>query len=472
MDEQMERHELTTPPRAEIVRSLRQGDVPATALTEAYLRRIDELDGLVGAYITVTADTALAEAAARDEALARGEEPGPLHGLPVALKDNIDTAGVRTTCGSNFFTDHVPDEDAEVARRLRDAGVVLLGKTALHEFAYGATTQNVHHGNCRNPWDLSRIPGGSSGGSGAALGAELCAGALGTDTGGSVRIPAALNGATGIRPTIGRVSNRGVFPVSWTFDTVGPMARSIEDVAAILQVLAGFDPGDPVSVDYPSEDFEQALRGEVDGLRIGIPTNFFFDDVDPEVEAAVLRVADHFAELGAAVDEIEIPGAAESVTVTTRMIWSDALAVHRERLETEPERFGEDVRRRLPLGFDVSGADYAAHRQYGREWTRQVEQLFEDVDIVLSPLSAIVAPEAEGAEMIETTVRLTVFTYGWSLAGIPALALPCGFSSDGLPISAQLAAARWSESTLVRAGAAFQRDTDWHLGTAPLTAQD
>lgn len=445
-------------PTESIASCLRVGDRSSLALTETYLDRIRRFDGDIRSYVTLATEPALERAAAADQALARGVLLGPLHGLPVAVKDNIDTAGLRTTIGSAFFADRVPERDATVVERLRQAGAVVLGKTALHEFAFGGTTQNPHHGCCRNPWDLRRIPGGSSGGSGAALGAALCAAALGTDTGGSVRIPAALNGASALRPTAGNVSTRGVFPVSWTFDTVGPMARSVADVAALFEALSGYDADDPTSAREPASP--QGV--EIEALRIGLPRDFFFDGVEPEVLSAVRAGAETMAALGASVEEVDLPGAEAAVDVAGRMIRAEALAVHRERLESAPERYGEDVRRRLGTGLDVSGADYAFLRQQGRIWARAVCSLFGAVDIVLTPVTAVVAPLAEGAETIETTRQLTRFTYGWSLAGVPALAVPCGFSRAGLPIGLQLAAAPWRERTLLGAGQAFQQATTWH----------
>jgi aspartyl-tRNA(Asn)/glutamyl-tRNA(Gln) amidotransferase subunit A len=437
-------------------------EIGSLAATEAYLDRIERLDGQIGAFYTVDADAALREAHAADERLGRGEPPGLLHGLPVALKDNIDTAGLRTTVGSSFFADRVPEEDAEVTRRLRGAGAVLLGKLAMHEFAYGATTQNAHFGSCRNPWDTSRTPGGSSGGSGAAVAAGLCAAALGTDTGGSVRIPAGLNGISAIRPSTGRISIRGVFPVTWTLDTVGPMARSVSDLAVLVAVLAGHDRADPLSADVPPDAYADAVGGGLAGLRIGVPRTFFFDEVDADIVRLVRAAADVFADGGAEVEEIELPGSKDAVEAAGGIIRAEALAIHRQRLFEQPEGFGEDVRRRLRLGESVTGAEYAEHRQRAREWRRSVERAFEGVDLVLSPTTGTTAPPAD-SEMIETTRRLVRLTYGWSLAGAPALSVPCGFSDDDLPVGLQLAAAPFRETTLLRGGAAFQRETDWHL---------
>jgi aspartyl-tRNA(Asn)/glutamyl-tRNA(Gln) amidotransferase subunit A len=458
-----------SPPFDAIASRLRAGQLTSSALTEAYLDRIRRLDRTIGAFVTVTEEAALARARSLDLAFARQGPVGPLHGMPVAVKDNIDTAGVRTTAGSAFFATRVPDRDATVVARLTAAGAVIVGKTALHEFAFGATTQNPHHGCCRNPWDLDRIPGGSSGGSGAAVGAGLCAAALGTDTGGSVRIPGALNGITALRPTRGSLSAHGVFPVSWTFDTVGPMARSAADVAELFEAIVGYDAADPGSLDgMPGRSLAaDGLRG----LRIGIPRGYLFDEVEPDVDSAVRGGIEVIAGLGATIEEIELPGVAAAVDVATRIILAEALAVHRDRLEQDPGCFGEDVRRRLGTGTALTGAEYAQLRQDARVWRRAVADLLSRVDVVLGPVTAIVAPPAIGAETIETTRRLTRFTYGWSLAGVPAISVPCGFSSDGLPIGMQLVARAWRDRTLLDVGIAYQQVTDWHAREPSLAAE-
>ncbi|MGI9658579.1 MAG: amidase [Gaiellaceae bacterium] len=446
---------------ASVLAELRAGRVTSGQLVEDYLARIEALDGELRSFVTVTADEARARATEADAERERGGSLGPLHGLPVALKDNIATAGVRTTMGSSFFADHVPEVDAPVWARMREAGAVLLGKTQLHEFAYGATTQNPHHGECRNPWDTSRTPGGSSGGSGAATGAALCAVALGTDTGGSVRIPASLNGSSGIRPTLGRVSNTGVFHVSWSFDTVGPLARSLVDLAEVFDVMAGYDAADPMSVNRSAVGLVDALGHDPSGIRIGVPRSFFFEDVDPDIEAAVRAAIDELAAAGLAIHEIDVPGAEDAVENCSRIIWSEATAIHAERAENNPDGFGDDVRRRLTFGHKVSGPEYAQCVESQRRWRRTLEQLFESVDVIVSPMNGVVAPPAD-AEMIETTARLTKFTYGWSLGGLPAMSIPCGLSGDGLPIGLQLATAPWREAELAAVASAYQGRTRWH----------
>ena len=325
---------------AGIVNRLRSGELSSVELTEQCLERIERLDAELRVFVTVTADLARERARGADEALARGELLGPLHGLPVALKDNIDTAGIRTTAGAGFLADRVPREDAAVVERLDAAGAVLVGKVQLHELAYGGTTQNPHFGPCRNPWDPERIPGGSSGGSGAAVAAGMCAAALGTDTGGSVRIPAALNGVSGLRPTTGAISNRGLVWLTHSFDTIGPLARTVEDVAALYATLAGYDPEEPTSVPGSQGDPLAELETGIEGMRIGLPASFYFDDADEPVVAAVRAAGDALAGLGASVVEVELPGSAEALEAGTRIIWAEALATHRDRLAAEPESFG------------------------------------------------------------------------------------------------------------------------------------
>ncbi len=455
---------------ASVLAELRAGRVTSSQLVEEYLARIDALDGELRAFVTVTRDEARARAAEADAEQERGGSLGPLHGLPIALKDNIATAGIRTTMGSTFFADYVPDEDAPVWRRLSEAGAVLLGKTQLHEFAYGATTQNPHHGACRNPWDTERTPGGSSGGSGAATGAGLCAVALGTDTGGSVRIPASLNGVSGIRPTLGRVSNTGVFHITWSFDTVGPLARSLADLAATFDVMAGYDGADVMSINRQAASLVDALGRDPTGIRVGVPRSVFFDDIDADIGAAVRAAADELAAAGLSVEPVDVPGAEDAVESCTHVIWSEATAIHAERLENNPDGFGADVRRRLMFGYDVSGPEYARCVEHGRRWRRTLEQLFESVDVILSPMNGVVAPLAD-SEMIETTAKLTRFTYGWSLAGLPALSVPCGLSTGGLPIGLQLTAAPWQDAQLMSVAAAYQDRTGWHDGLPPLLEQ-
>jgi len=438
---------------------------------ELALDAIARVDARTRAVITAVPEQALAAARRCDDAAARGEWLGVLHGMTVSVKDNIDTADVLTTYGSAFFADHVPTADATVVRLLRAAGAVVVAKVNLAEFAFGGTTQNPHHGACRNPWDTDRIPGGSSGGSGVAVAAGMGIGSLGTDTGGSVRIPASFNGVCGLRPTLGRISNRGTMPVSSRFDTVGPLARRVVDVARLFTALDVYDPRDATSHRGDRRDVLQALTAGVAGVRVGVPVNFFFDDVDPEVDAAVRAAADVLRDLGAEFVPVTLPGAEQAQERMTKMIYPDAAAVHAARLRTAPERFGEDVRRRLELGLSTTATDSAAATAWRVGFQRQVDGLFEVVDVVLSPTVPMAAPPAASAEMVATTSAVTRLTYAWSMANGPSLSVPCGFHAAGLPIGLHLAGPAWREDVLFRVGAAYQRCTDWHLRTPPL-AQD
>lgn len=444
-----------------------RGEVSASELVDTLLARIARTHDQINAFITVADDLARRDAAASDLRRERGVRIGPLDGLPIAVKDNIDVAEVRATRGSSFFADRVPHEDAEVVRRLRAAGAIVLGKVTLHEFAYGATTDNPHYGACHNPWDLERVPGGSSGGSGAAVGADLCLGALGSDTGGSVRIPAALNGVSALRPTYGMVSTRGTFPVSAALDTIGPMARSIADVAQLLSVMAGYDRDDPHAVEHAAESPLARLTEGVSGLRVGLPTTFFFDGLEPAIAARTHAVAEQLAALGADVVEIDVDAAADATATATLIIRAEATGLHRERMDTEPGRFGPDVLQRLELGDAISGVQVAQAFARMRAWRVQALKLFDEVDLILTPTTNATAPRIHDADMIAVTAQLTRFTYAWSLAGMPAASVPAGLDDSGMPIGVQLAAAPWHDALPLRAGYALQQVTDHHRRRPP-----
>ena len=438
----------------------RRAGESAAAVTEAFLDRIEAEQPRINAFIAVTPELARAAAKRADRARASGA-PLPLDGMPIALKDNIDVAGVPTTVGSALFTDAVASEDAEVVRRLRDAGAVILGKLALHEFVLGGTTNNPWFGPCRNPWDTTRIPGGSSGGSGAALAADLCVGALGSDTGGSIRVPAAVNGVCGLRPTLGSISTRGTFPIAWTLDTVGPMARAAADVRALLAVLAGHDPRDPRSRRVsPSPTRRES--GGLDGLRVGVPDRWFFDDVDPEVARCVRDAVAELEGLGAGIVGLDVPDAERATETCTVMIRVEALALHGERLERHPELIGEDTRRRLELGREVSGIDMAGMTQWMYEWRVRIADLFDAVDVVATPTAPEPPPPIEGSETLTTTARISRYTQAWAVAGVPALSVPCGFTAGELPVGLQLAAAEGADDLLLDVAEAYQTATDWH----------
>ena len=433
------------------------------------LEYVQAYDRDVNAVITVVDEPALAAAEVADAAAGEGRSLGLLHGMPVMLKDNIATAGIRTTSGSQFFADWVPAVDAEVVRRLKRAGAIVVGKANMAEFALGGTTQNRHFGRCRNPWDLDRVPGGSSGGSAAAVASDMCAGALGTDTGGSIRIPAALTGVAGLRPTAGRVSNRGTTPVSPELDTLGPIARRVIDVARLFAAIAEGDGQDSSPAAQTPEGLLPALGNPIDGVRVGLPTRFCFDRLHPEVGAAVGAATATLERLGAGLRDVDLPDVESAFAAARAMIIADAAAFHRERLAQQPDDFGPDVREWLRDGAAIRPHEYERFLESRRIWRRTVAELFRSVDLVLSPTVGIPAPPiAECEAMTEVTLDLTRLTTPWAFAGVPALSVPCGLTAGGLPVGLQLVAAPWHESLLLRVGAAYQSVTDWHVAKPAL----
>lgn len=430
---------------------------------ELQLARQQRLDPTLRAVITPMADEARAMAAARDADRAFESPTGPLTGITVSIKDNIDVANVRATAGSAFFADRIATSDAVVVTRLRRAGATLIGKVNLHEFAFGGTTQNPHHGSCRNPWNADAIPGGSSGGSGASVAAGYCDVSLGTDTGGSIRIPAALNGVVGLRPTVGRVPNTGALPVCAMFDTIGPLGHTAAEVAAVFEAIAGHDPDDEMSLAEPVESWTAARARGPDGLRMGVPERFFFEDITPDVEAAVRSAIDTLAALGLRREAIDLPGIEQVHRLMTNVLLCDAASFHRERLEKAPGTFGADVLERMMIGYRLSGIDHAEGIFAQRHWRRQIERLFETVDLVVTPTVGFGAPLVEDSRgMIEATRGLTRLTFPWSFAQVPALSVPCGFTRDGLPIGLQLVGRHFDEARLLAVADAFQQATDFH----------
>ena len=443
----------------------------AEAAVAKCVANIEKWNPHINAMISLQAEVALEAGRRADEQRRLGRSIGLLHGVPVLVKDNIDTAGLRTTYASGFFKDHIPAEDATVVKRLRDAGAIILGKVTLHEFAFGVRSSNPVIGQCRNPWNLERIPGGSSGGSGAAIAAGMAPLALGTDTGGSVRIPASLNGISGLRPTVGRVSNHGCLPVSPTHDTIGPMARAVTDVARLFTVMAGFDPADHVSERRPVPNVLADMHTGIQGLRIGIPENHYFDGLEPEVAQAVEQAIRELQSLGAVMVPVTLPGAQTAHAHATAMIYSDACAVHEERLAQSDERWSPATLERMQMGLSYSGLDYARAMRAREAWCRTLEGVFNTVDIVLSPTSPTVAPLIEDRRsLFEATRAVTQNTYAGAFGRLPGLSVPCGFSSDGLPIGLMLEAAPWCEAALFRTGVAYQSQTDWHLRQPALPA--
>lgn len=446
---------------ADLTRSCAERWDEAHALSQA-------LDPEVKAVITWIEDSR-AVAVEKDERASLGRLDGPLHGLLVGLKDNIDTAGVRTTAGAAFLSDHVPPADAEAVLRLRAAGAVVVCKLNMAELAWGATTQNVTYGACRNPWDLDRIPGGSSGGSGAALAARFCEASLGTDTGASVRVPAALNGVVGLRPTFGAISNRGVFPVAYTQDTVGPMSPSALTVARITEVLTAHDPGDPYSRESSGPGALSLIGAPLAGLRIGVPSTFFFDDLDAGVAALVDDFVGWLATTGAVMVPVEDFGQADAAEHWTRIVQCEGAALHEERLRTAPGDFSEDVLARVSAGLDVPAVELVRSLDWRARYRHRLGAVLTDVDLLLTPVVPVDVPHAGGYDSRAQTQALGRITYPWALHAGPTLSLPIGFHpSSGLPVGVALSADEWFEARLFQVAVAYQEQTGWHETQPPL----
>lgn len=446
---------------------LRQGEITSLELTEAYLSRIEQLNPILNAFITVTAETALSQAHSADRRLQRYKKMAerdysPLLGIPITLKDLYETRKILTTAGSLFFKDYIPTQDAFTVEKLKRAGAVILGKTHMHEIALGVTNNNPHFGACRNPWDLDRVTGGSSGGSAAALAADLCLGSMGTDSGGSIRIPSSLCGIVGLKPTYGRVSLRGVIPLSWSTDHAGPMARTVRDVVQIFQVVDRFDPVDPYSIRKIRFNRKVNLEAGIKDWRIALATDEYFAPSDPQVIQAVQNAAAVFGRLGGHVEQVEFKGLLAAAQANLLMVTSEAAAYHHDRLLNQPEKFGEDILRRLLSGASHTSIEYILARRTQMLLRRQFEAFFSKFDLLMMPTTPVTAPLIEGPDAVEQARLLTRYTAPFNLTGLPAISLPCGFSDRGLPIGLQIIARPWAETQLLRAAYAFEEATQWH----------
>lgn len=442
--------------------------VSPVELVDACLERISAINAKLKAYISHY-EQARDVAKAAETMVAAGHLLGPLHGIPIALKDNIGLKGLPSTAGSKVLKDWIPDEDATVAARLKGAGAIVIGKTNMHEFAWGGTTDNPHYGTCRNPWDPSRFPAGSSGGSGVAVAARTCYGALGTDTGGSVRLPAAANGIVGIRPTIGRVSNFGVIPLAWSMDTVGPMTRTVEDCAVMFNVVAGHDPRDAGSALEPTTDFSADLELGVKGIRIGLISDYFFTHLQPAVHDAVRNAVKVLEGLGAITREVKVENIHGNISAQLTVESCEPSTFHQEWLRSRPGDYGEDVRTLLEVGELIPATHYIQAQRYRQLLRNEFMHAFKSVDVFVCPTLPFTAtPIGETKVVIEKGVEedmlsaIMQYTGVPSLTGLPALIVPGGFDSAGLPVGVQIIGRPFDEATLFRVGAAFQAATEYH----------
>ena len=449
---------------------LRDGRLSPVELTRAFLERIESLDGTLQAYITVLADDAMAEARTAEAEILRGEYRGPMHGIPIALKDLYDTKGVRTTAGSRVMADRVPADDATTTALLRASGAVLLGKLAMHEFAVGGPDPTCGFPLARNPWSLEHIPGGSSSGSGAAVAAGLCMGALGSCTGGSIRGPASHCGTAGIKATYGRVSRYGVVPLSWTLDHCGPLTWTVEDSAIMLQAIAGYDPKDPTTSHAPVPDYLASVEGDIRGLRIGVPRDYFFAD-DPDISTDTLSAVETalgvLEDLGAVLEDVTVPSLAYAGAAQPVIMTSEAFAYHQHNLRTRPQDFGEMVLARFRIGGLFTAGEYVQAQRARSVLKRDFAELLRRVDVVASPTMSNPAPRFDEVDAM-STARVPSFTGPYNLTGMPAISVPCGFAPEGLPVGLQIAGKPFDEPKVFRTAYAYQQQARWFERRPPV----
>ena len=473
----MQRNELPFLSATDLADLFKSRQASPVEATQAYLDRIEQVDPALNSYITVTAERALEEARQAESEIAAGNHRGPLHGVPVAVKDQFCTDGVLTTGGSEILREYVPDYDATVMAKLKDAGAVLLGKLNMSEFAMGDA---FHHpyGRPLNPWDLSRNPGTSSSGSGAATAAFLCATSLGEDTAGSIRGPAAFCGLVGIRPTWGLVSRYGMLASTWSMDAAGPISRTVKDCAVTLGAIAGHDPNDGYTRNSPVPDYLEGIDAGIQGLRIGVLSDRVNDEgVEPDVRDAVNAAVAHMGELGVEVEEISIPLIAVSAAISTTLIYTDATAVHRKGLENHPEKYDHNNRVRLLTGALIPAQAHHKASRLRQILRDQILEALERVDILILPTSSVQAtpiPTEAGMakngkqEFLNMLGGRRTYTTPSNLAGIPGLSINCGFTSDGLPVGLQMVGRPYDEATLFRAAYAYEQATDWHTRRPPV----
>ncbi len=451
----------------ELAPLLRQKKISPVELTQECLARIEKQNPSLNAFITVTADSALAAARAAEAEITRGDWRGPLHGIPIALKDLIDTAAIRTTAGSERHKDRVPTEDAEVVRRLKQAGAVIVGKNNLHEFAYGGSSLVSYFGDVHNPRDPARIAGGSSGGSAATVAAGLCFAAIGTDTAGSIREPASLCGCVGLKPSYGRVSSRGVIPLALSLDHVGPFATTVADAALVLQAIAGYDAADITTPNVPVADYISPLREGAKSLRVGVPRNFFYEDLDAEVAAAVEQALAVIKTLVAEVREVKL-----DVPTDRTLQLAESFAYHKQNATEMPELYQPETLRRILAGAEISAADYIQRRRDLEQARRSITDTFANIDVLITPTTPTPAPliadlKATPDNLRPAELKLLRNTRPFNVWGLPAISLPCGFTKNGLPIGLQIAGLHWREDLVLRLAHAYEQATTWHEALAP-----
>jgi len=452
----------------QLSRLIKNKEVSPVEVIEAHLARINASNSSLNSFITLLPDQAMESARQAEQEIQKGRYRGPLHGIPVGLKDLFYVKGIRNTSGSKIFDNFVPVFDSTIASKLKEAGTILIGKLNLHPFAYGPTGENPDYGDMHNPWNPELISGGSSGGSGSAVASGQCTLTMGTDTGGSIRIPSALCGVVGLKPTYGRISRYGITALSWSLDHAGPMTKTVEDCALVMNAVAGYDSNDPSSAKVPVSDYTKALTGNIRGLRVGVPKEFFEDPIDPQVERPVRKAIGLLSTLGAVIDEVSWPMFQQSKAISNIILMAEATAYHSKLIRSHASQLYSPVRLRLEAGLFISGVKYIQAQRARNLFYHQSCDLFRKVDILAGPTVPLTAFKIGTKEVKLGQTRmgvipvLTQYTRPFNLNGFPAITVPCGFSENGLPIGLQLAGRPFDEETVLRAAYAYEQATDWH----------
>ena len=466
--------DLISRPIHQLAPLLEKKEISPVELFDEAIERIHQLHPKLNSFITITEEEGRKAATEAESEIRKGQYRGPLHGIPISIKDLFITRGVRTTAGSQVLANSIPDYDATAVTRLRQAGMVLIGKTNMHEFAYGVSNDNPHYGPARNPWDPTRVPGGSSGGSAAAVASSQCSASLGSDTGGSIRIPSAVCGVVGLKPTYGRVSRYGAIPLSWSLDHVGPITKSVEDAAIMLAAIAGPDPMDPSSSSRQLPDYRREMQWSIRGLRLGVPRQYFFEHVDPAIQRLVGAAIRQFESMGAVLAEVEIPDLENCSAMEAHITLAEATSYHEPYLKKQADDYGPGVRTNLEAGRYLLAIDYVKSQRARTLLQRNFNEAFKLADVIVSPTLPAFPPRVgevwvQSGDLREHIIdALLRFNIPYDLTGLPAISVPCGFSSTGLPVALQVAGRPFEETTILKAASAYEQSTNRHLARPAL----
>jgi len=460
---------LISRPIHQLAPLLERKEISPVELFNEAIERIHQLQPKLNSFITITEEEGRKAATEAESEIRKGQYRGPLHGIPISIKDLFATRGVRTTAGSKVLAKWIPDFDATAVARLHQAGMVLVGKTNMHEFAYGVTNDNPHYGPARNPWDPTRVPGGSSGGSAAAVASSQCTASLGSDTGGSIRTPAAVCGVVGLKPTYGRVSRYGAIPLAWSLDHVGPLTKSVEDAAIMLAAIAGPDPKDPSASLRPLPDYRKEMQGSISGVRLGVPRQYFLEHVDPEIQKLVTAAIRQLASMGTTSVEVDIPDLESCSAMEAHITLAEATSYHEPYLKRQADAYSPGVRTNLEAGRYLLATDYVKSQRARTLLQRNFNEAFNRADVIVSPTLPAFSPLVgevwvQSGDLRENVIDAFLrFNIPYDLTGFPAISIPCGLSSTGLPIGLQIAGRAFDETTVLRVANAYEQSTEWHL---------